>query len=517
MSNTKISTNQINMGDITGAFFEQTKDLSAGKKTIAEALNAKGVPSSDTETLGDLAHKVSSLATDADILYGKWVANFTTGNFTTNTSIWRLETRNAVIINTNGTLYYIPQYGVWETTAEMLETATFRIALTDLFGLESTPTIEASVSPNGRYMAVVIPGSTYSNKVFLVSVNDDSFTLVDTYTLPNSYFTSTGRITAISNDGTVFSYSQYSSSSSYISTQHVTILGTSVDLIWNNASSSFSTYSAVCAIANTGNTYKILGLAPSSSYSSTMYIGTFLKDGGTLTKVDVSLTYSTITTQSKNPRLEIITDGGDILVGVVQQSNEICLKNFWDNAASWQVYKLGKARVPLFNNAGYEWVNQFIPKSFNYVDKEVTLDSCSLPLESVVFNYETGQVVTDLTGNYIAREDLDDYNLNTGTNNPTAATRNSETMVPLVFNNNKTHCLYIRGDSNLQTGYTKWSTPVSLSYYFLVTFYPKNVMYGYNTKLGGTDHTVVFQSMSNTDVLAGVYDYPTPEESTESI
>ena len=71
MSETQINDNQLALNSETGSFAEMIFATQVGKEQIAQALTSKGTQTASTETLVQMADKISALNTNNSVMYGK--------------------------------------------------------------------------------------------------------------------------------------------------------------------------------------------------------------------------------------------------------------------------------------------------------------------------------------------------------------------------------------------------------------------------------------------------------------
>lgn len=495
MSDTLLNTNQINMGDITGAYFEMTKDMSDGKKTIAQALTSKGTPASDTELLSTLAQKVTALNTENNILYGRAASASPVSNSSTMVAL-QIPTKGLVCY-ANGLLYFIEQYSEFNNFTNIYESAKFSTNLETLLGESVSATWQMASSHNGRYLVIV--KNTFC---WLIEITSSSFVFIAKYTLPHSSSYTNFPI-AISNSGEVLLYS----TTDYWSGVYLHVLGSATDVACGNASYSVSSSSVILLEDN--NTYTV-AIANSVQSQQYVFYSKITRSDTTLTRTSADYAmYGQSTTSDLGPYYPIVVDDTQACM-VNFSKNKLFListasKDAFINSARWQKVDLGD--VFPWANLTYAWSN--MPAIIKEVDTSTGIATLDSPLWSKTVDIDVNNLtIENGLGDSIQLMSVSQLNSNSGPTVSFYGTSGYPLQVLLIGKDKAS--AFIRYTTSARIGgntiYDFYYTSTTRSYY-IASFRDSDIVYGYKVYLGGSPVKFMKYAFSFTETNSGIYDY----------
>ena len=192
----------------TGAFAEQTLATSMGKNLLAQVLTNKGVETTSSETLIQMADKVNALNLSSDIenVYATMIASREEFNLEAGSGYLAFDINTktkATIFYHNGFLHYIP-WGHYSSYAEWWAAKTSSVAI----NIASYAGTGVGFSEDGSKVIVWTSQTAYS----MYRIEDN--TLVLMYEAANLSRDASSARYAISNDGQTVVYAPYTTSSS---------------------------------------------------------------------------------------------------------------------------------------------------------------------------------------------------------------------------------------------------------------------------------------------------------------
>lgn len=123
MAETKVNpTNQLDLDNPTGAYIELTQSVTIGKNLLAQSLTDKGVQTSSSETLIQMADKVEGLNIDSSIenitgrYYNRDGSGTALSSMNAHNRFFKHPTNGSIIILYGPKIYYIPdgEYYTWD-------------------------------------------------------------------------------------------------------------------------------------------------------------------------------------------------------------------------------------------------------------------------------------------------------------------------------------------------------------------------------------------------------------------
>lgn len=192
---TKASMTQLAqaIGEIneSGALSELVYATSQGKALLAQYITGKGIPTSASETLIQMADKVNSMTLDGDSerIYAHAVGHASATTAAINTSVdYFVNPLNLdYVIITNNILYYIPYSESYDSFADMLNAATHTLNLKeinssyDYNGLGTTYRYASNMSEDFSKLVLPVIVSSATATALIFDVNpENGFTLLHT-------------------------------------------------------------------------------------------------------------------------------------------------------------------------------------------------------------------------------------------------------------------------------------------------------------------------------------------------
>ena len=219
-----------------GALAELEYATSQGKNAIATALTNKGVATTASETLIQMADKVSNLSVDNSVEIPSTILQCS-GEYTSWSTGYlavQCNSKKYTAIANNGVLYIHK----WTASTDLSDKTFAELTASDpsctLDGITLNGYTRMVISGDGSKIAMLEPDTTNGQKVSMFSYNEsaNTVTLQGTYNMAGYTANATQAVTGISNDGTLIftvAYSKTYTGESYANNFYLYDLTSNVD------------------------------------------------------------------------------------------------------------------------------------------------------------------------------------------------------------------------------------------------------------------------------------------------